>query len=175
MDVIEYVMATVHNCINHSNNVNCGGLLHSWVNASTCFGGIFSGMLGGSQSTDKESSMTSSANDTRDSLLCSLLKLVNNLVKVPLDGISSTPNNSPAANLTTAAMQGFFLNSLRSSSQTDEHKTACASQSPSPNCSHYDENHVPCLADKGIVLCTEMVFFFIVSTLIFTVATCLIL
>ncbi|KAG1667328.1 Baculoviral IAP repeat-containing protein 6 [Nymphon striatum] len=147
IDVIEYVMNTVHNCINHSNNVNCGGLLHSWVNASTCFGGIFSGMLGGNHSTDKESSMTSNANDTRDSLLCSLLKLVNGLVKVPLDGVPSTPSNNSGANLTNAAMQSF-LNSFSNSSQTDEHKTACASQSPIPNCSHYDEDQVPCLADK---------------------------
>lgn len=66
----------VYSYILSTEKVKCRSVSESGVSASSCFGGLFASVLGGESNQGKPASW--------DSLICSLLKLVNKLIQTPL-------------------------------------------------------------------------------------------
>ncbi|XP_022332916.2 dual E2 ubiquitin-conjugating enzyme/E3 ubiquitin-protein ligase BIRC6-like isoform X4 [Crassostrea virginica] len=89
ISVIESISSLVHQHILCQEKVSCRSTSENSINARSCFGGLFASFLRGGDSKSSEAS--------RDLLMCSLLKLVNNLIQIQC----SSPRNS---RLTSAAM-----------------------------------------------------------------------
>ncbi|XP_053375851.1 baculoviral IAP repeat-containing protein 6-like isoform X2 [Mercenaria mercenaria] len=76
ISVIESVSILVHRHILCQERVYCRSTSDNGVNARSCFGGLFASLLRGSDGSSRN------GDSSRDSLMCSLLKLVNKLLQV---------------------------------------------------------------------------------------------
>ncbi|XP_062579414.1 baculoviral IAP repeat-containing protein 6-like [Saccostrea cucullata] len=82
ISVIESISSLVHQHILCQEKVSCRSTSENSVNARSCFGGLFASFLRGGDSKTSDAS--------RDLLMCSLLKLVNNLIQIQC----SSPRNA---------------------------------------------------------------------------------
>ncbi|XP_041353670.1 baculoviral IAP repeat-containing protein 6-like isoform X2 [Gigantopelta aegis] len=83
VNVIQSISYLAHQHIFCQEKVGCRGSLENSGNCRSCFGGLFHGLLRGE-------SRTAIGEVSRDRLLCNMLRLVNNLMQIPI------PNNTPS-------------------------------------------------------------------------------
>lgn len=150
ISVIESISSLVHQHILCQERVSCRSTSENSVNARSCFGGLFASFLRGGDSKASDAS--------RDLLMCSLLKLVNNLIQIqcnsPRNGrltsvaldTSATVEARTSTNLSmsepvpdsaklrqalasSTPTSGERLSDEEKSQQTDEQKTLQADQS----------------------------------------------
>lgn len=88
ISVIESLSVLVHQHIICQEKVVCHSASENSVSARSCFGGLFASMLRAGDSR------TMMGDSNRDLLMCSLLKLVNILVQIPLPGRSGAPRRN---------------------------------------------------------------------------------
>ena len=121
ISVIESVSSLVNRHILCQERVYCRSTSDNGVNARSCFGGMFASLLRGGDSFSRN------GDSSRDSLICSLLKLVNKLLQVHFPArygsrVSGADNHSEAMSTSSA---GPVTSSLHGSSlvgQSDEEK-----------------------------------------------------
>ncbi|KAL4237916.1 Baculoviral IAP repeat-containing protein 6 [Mactra antiquata] len=144
ISVIESVSVLVHRHILCQERVYCRSTSDNGVNARSCFVGVFASLLRGNDGSSKN------GDSSRDSLMCSLLKLVNKLLQVHfpsrfgtrqpmnLDSLSEnhttvSGNLSEAVTDTTKLSQARVSSSPRATSfvgQSDEEKVGQVSSEP---------------------------------------------
>ncbi|OWF45700.1 baculoviral IAP repeat-containing protein 6-like isoform X2 [Mizuhopecten yessoensis] len=141
MGVIESISSLVHQHILCQERISCRSSSENNVNARSCFGGLFASLLRGVDSR------SSPGDASRDSLMCSLLRLINSLIQirygprtsrmssVVLD--NSTEPHTPTLNLsalaTSTPTSAFMLSDEEKCQQTDEQKTENLHAPPEPN------------------------------------------
>ena len=133
ISVIESVSAIVHRHILCQERVVCKSTSDNGINARSCFGGLFASLLRGGDSSTRNGDVS------RDSLMCSLLKLVNALLTVQypsrhgrrisasLDGMSETHASSEPQTDSSKLSQALATSSphVRAGlSQSDEEKSS---------------------------------------------------
>ena len=89
ISVIESITKLVYHHIIAQDRVVCKSSSENSVSARSCFGGLIGNVLRGN-----DSKSTSGGDCSRDTLMCSLLKLVNLLVQLPLPGQRTTSGPS---------------------------------------------------------------------------------
>nr|KAG5700865.1 hypothetical protein BaRGS_012272 [Batillaria attramentaria] len=86
ISVVASISALVHQHIRCQDPVLCASSHDASISARSCFSGLFASLLRGGEPRG------SGGEASRDQLMCSLLRLVNKLVQVPLPGTSPRPN-----------------------------------------------------------------------------------
>ena len=87
VNVIQSISYLVHQHIFCQEKVTCRGSLENSTNSRSCFGGLFHGLLRGGESRAAVGEIS------RDRLLCNMLRLVNNLMQIPIS--SNTQSGLP--------------------------------------------------------------------------------
>ncbi|KAL8592605.1 hypothetical protein ACOMHN_026535 [Nucella lapillus] len=92
ISVVAAISSLVHQHILCQDPVICTASYDASISARSCFSGLFASLLRGGESRG------SGGEASRDHLMCSLLRLVNKLIQVPLPG-TAAPRATPAPSL----------------------------------------------------------------------------
>ena len=172
LSVIESLSMLVYQHIICQEKVICRSTSENSVSARSCFGGLFASML---RAPDAK---MSSGDTSRDVLMCSLLKLVNKLLQIPVPG-RTAPHQSRRGNSSSLSDSqpeymdeglmtdsnkisqslGTFASSTTGAKsdeekvyETDEQKTESNNRAQSSSCSHYLDMRNPESAVKEVTV-----------------------
>ncbi|XP_069118544.1 baculoviral IAP repeat-containing protein 6-like isoform X2 [Argopecten irradians] len=141
LSVIESISSLVHQHILCQERISCRSSSENNINARSCFGGLFASLLRGADSR------SSPGDASRDSLMCSLLRLINSLIQIRYGPRTSrlssvvlengsephTPTINMSALATSTPTSAFMLSDEEKCQQTDEQKTENLHAPPEPN------------------------------------------
>lgn len=146
--MIESVSILVHRHILCQERVYCRSTSDNGVNARSCFGGMFASLLRGSDSSARN------GDSSRDSLMCSLLKLVNKLLQVNFPArygrrISDTVGDglSPGGRLSEPVTDSTKLSQALANAAV-QHSTSLVGQSDEEKVGHASEQHRSAQTDE---------------------------